>query len=85
MSIIEYSGTHNGGGKMVKLQFAEKIRVLRREMDMTQWQLADALETTQRRVSYWEAGSTEPDLTTLWKIADFFDVSIDFLLGRKDI
>ena len=70
---------------MRKLDFAERIRNLRSEMDLTQWQLADVLETTQRKISYWELGKTEPDLLTLWKIADFFDVSIDYLLGRKDV
>lgn len=70
---------------MRKLDFAERIRNLRSEMDLTQWQLADVLETTQRKISYWELGKTEPDLLTLWKIADFFDVSVDYLLGRKDV
>ena len=69
---------------MRKLDFAERIRNLRSEMDLTQWQLADVLETTQRKISYWELGKTEPDLLTLWKIADFFDVPTDFLLGRKE-
>lgn len=64
--------------------FAEQLRQLRKGFGMTQKQLADALETTQRNVSYLELGNVEPDLQTLWKIADFFDVSIDFLLGRKD-
>ena len=70
---------------MVKLQFAERLRILRREMDLTQIRLADILETTQRKISYWENGLVEPDLYSLWKIADFFDVSVDYLLGRKDI
>ena len=70
---------------MRKLDFAERIRNLRSEIDLTQWQLADVLETTQRKISYWELGKTEPDLLTLWKIADFFDVSVDYLLGRKDV
>ena len=69
---------------MRKLDFAERIRNLRSEMDLTQWQLADVLETTQRKVSYWESGKIEPDLCSLWKIADFFDVSVDYLLERTD-
>ena len=69
---------------MREILFAEKLKTLRREIDMTQNQLADVLETTQRKVSYWESGKIEPDLCSLWKIADFFDVSIDYLLGRKD-
>jgi transcriptional regulator with XRE-family HTH domain len=54
-------------------------------MDLTQNKLADILETTQRKISYWEQGKVEPDLYSLWKIADFFEVTVDYLLGRKDI
>ena len=66
----------------MEIKFAEKIKTLRKEWDMTQNQLADALETTQRKISYWELGKVEPDLVSLWKIADFFDVSIDYLVGH---
>ena len=69
----------------MRIEFAERLHALRREMNLTQKQLADVLETTQRKISYWEAGKTEPDLCSLWKIADFFDVSIDYLIGRKEI
>ncbi len=64
--------------------FAEQLRQLRKGFGMTQKQLAEVLKTTQRNVSYLELEKVEPDLQMLWKIADFFDVSIDFLLGRKD-
>lgn len=69
---------------MKKILFAEKLKILRLEMNMTQNQLSDVLDTTQRKISYWESGKIEPDLCSLWKIADFFDVSVDYLLGRKD-
>ena len=64
---------------MRKLDFAERIRSLRSEMDLTQWQLAGALETTQRIVFYWELGKTAPALLTLWKIADFVNIVLHFL------
>lgn len=68
----------------MEIIFAEQLKQLRRGMAITQKQLACALETTQRNISYFETGQVEPDLTMLWKIADFFGVSIDFLIGRKD-
>lgn len=74
----------NGREREMTIIFAEQLRQLRREISMTQKQLADVLETTQRNISYLELGKVEPDLKTLWKIADFFDVSVDFLIGRKD-
>ncbi|MBQ9118256.1 MAG: helix-turn-helix transcriptional regulator [Clostridia bacterium] len=69
----------------MKIEFAERLKLLRQEIDVTQNQLAEYLQTTQRKISYWESGKIEPDLQSLWKIADFFEVSVDFLLGRKDI
>lgn len=69
----------------MKLEFAERVKNLRQESNLTQGQLADVLGTTQRKISYWEAGKIEPDLASLWQLADYFDVSVDYLLGRKDI
>ncbi|MBQ8284053.1 MAG: helix-turn-helix transcriptional regulator [Clostridia bacterium] len=69
---------------MIELDFAERLRTLRRENDLTQEKLADILQVTQRKISYWESGKFEPDLISLWKIADFFDISIDILIGRKN-
>lgn len=51
---------------------------------MRQSDLAEKLQTTQRKVSYWESGQFEPDLENLWKIADLFEISIDELIGRKE-
>ena len=64
--------------------FATQLRQLRKSMGLTQSQLANALETTQRNISYLESGKIEPDLLMLWKVADFFDVSVDYLLGRTE-
>lgn len=51
---------------------------------MTQAQVAEKIGITQRKLSYLESGQTEPDLETLWRLADFFDVTADFLLGRTE-
>lgn len=68
----------------MKIIFGEQLKQLRRGMAISQKELACAIETTQRNVSYLETGQVEPDLSMLWKIADFFGVSTDFLIGRKD-
>lgn len=67
----------------MKINFAENLKMLRENSKLTQQQLADALHTTQRKVSYWESGKIEPDLENLWKICDYFDISIDELIGRS--
>ena len=70
---------------MKQIEFAERLKGLRQERCATQSQLAKVFHTTQRRISYLESGKVEPDLQLLWQMADYFDVSIDFLIGRKEI
>lgn len=66
----------------MKNNFSKNLREYRLASSLTQSDLADKLKTTQRKVSYWESGKIEPDLDTLIAIAEFFDVSIDELVGR---
>lgn len=68
----------------MNIRFSENLRSLREEAGLTQQDLADGLQTTQRKVSYWESGKVEPDLENLWRLADFFDTSVDDLIGRCD-
>ena len=68
----------------MKLMFSERLKDLRTERGLNQSALAEALGTTQRKVSYWETGKVEPDLFSLCKLAEFFSVSLDYLVGLKD-
>ncbi len=68
----------------MEILFGERLRLLRQEKRLSQTQLAAELNTTQRKISYWEMGKTEPDLASLMKICEYFNVSADFLLGAKD-
>ena len=52
---------------------------------MSQKELGEALGFCNQTVSFWESGQREPDLDTLVEISLFFDVSTDYLLGRKEI
>ncbi|MBQ7339374.1 MAG: helix-turn-helix transcriptional regulator [Clostridia bacterium] len=67
----------------MKNVFSENLRRLRIEKKLKQEELAKSLCTTQRKVSYWESGKIEPDINSLWAIADFFEISIDELVGRE--
>ena len=58
------------------------LRQLRARKNIYQKELAAYLHTSIGTVSNYEAGIHEPDLATLVKIAEYYDVSIDFLLGR---
>lgn len=61
------------------------IMRLRKEHGMTQEQLANALGITFQAVSKWENGISSPDISTLPLLADLFEVSIDQLLGRREL
>ena len=64
--------------------FRERLQQLRIDANLTQLQLAKILNTTQRRISYFETGKVEPDLATLCAIAKYFEVSADYLIGLKE-
>lgn len=62
-----------------------RLKELRTECRISQQELAKALEVGQNTVSQWEKGTRKPDFVTLEKLADYFDVSVDWLLGRTEI
>ena len=62
-----------------------RIKELRIEKGITQADLAKILKISDRAVGYYENGAREPDYNTLLKISEYFDVSIDYLLGASDI
>ena len=62
----------------------EKIRDLRKENKISQEALAEKLGVSRQSISLWENGLREPKLTNLIALANFFDVSIDFLAGIQD-
>ena len=59
-----------------------RLRDLRFQAGMTQSELAKKLGTTQRCVSNWENGNARPDLETIIAIADVFNETTDYVLGR---
>ena len=67
----------------MNIQLSENIRTFRKERSLTQEQLAEVLGVTVGAVYKWEAGLSVPEITTLVEIADFFDISIDVLLGYE--
>lgn len=62
-----------------------RIRELRKTNNMTQEDLAKMFSITYTSVSYWENGTTKPDIMQMQKLAELFNVSIDYLCGKKDI
>ena len=65
--------------------FQERLIEQRKIYKYTQKQIAEHLNMAQPSYIRYENGSSEPTLENLVKLADLFDVSIDYLLGRKEI
>ena len=64
--------------------FAQRLRALRKEKKQTQTQMANHLRCSLRAYQYYESATHYPEIPDLLKLADFFSVSIDYLLGRSD-
>ena len=68
----------------MKLSLGEKIRNLREDADMNQTQLGQAVQMSQRKISYIECGKYEPSVEDIIAFCHFFKVSADYLLGIPD-
>jgi transcriptional regulator with XRE-family HTH domain len=64
--------------------FCKRVKELREENNLTQKELAVKLAVTNSTVCDWEKGRSQPDLEMLAKIACFFEVKTDYLLGLED-
>lgn len=64
--------------------FAKRLAELRNRRNITQYDLAERLQFSRAQISNYEQGTREPDFQTLIIFADFFGVSLDYLLGRTD-
>jgi len=62
----------------------ERLRELRKQKNLTQDELAKLISTSRSSLTYWELGKRNPDFVTLKKLANYFNVSTDYLLGRTD-
>lgn len=67
------------------MKVGQVLRKIREESDISQVDLAKHLKITSQALSQYELGKRVPDIEMVNKIADFFDVSVDYLLGRTDV
>lgn len=65
------------------MEFPEILKMLREKRGYSQKQLADVIHVSKNSVSHYELGGCMPGIDILVAIADIFDVSLDFLLGRS--
>lgn len=70
--------------KFSKDKLGERIKYLRNEKGIGQNLLAKELQLSNASISYWETGKQEPGAEALFKLALYFNVSVDYLLGITD-
>ena len=65
--------------------FSKRLRILRENIDINQEKLGKILGLSTSTIGMYEQGRRQPDNETLLKLSDFFDVSVDYLLGKTEI
>ena len=63
---------------------AERIRLLRTKKGIGQNQLAEDIQVSNASISYWENVKQEPSAQAVYKLARYFDVTADYLLGIEN-
>lgn len=69
---------------VIGLQRYQRIRDLREDADLTQKQVGEAINVPQRTYAYYESGQRMVPPQVLCALADFYNVSVDYILGRTD-
>lgn len=67
-----------------KATFGERLKQLREEQNLSQKALADQLQTVRSTINKYEKNARKPEYGTLIKIADLFNTTTDYLLGRTE-
>lgn len=66
------------------MNFSDRLKLLRGSHKKEQKDIADLLGISVRSIRFYESGKNEPSISRLILLADYFDVSIDYLVGRTD-
>ncbi|MBE5755087.1 MAG: helix-turn-helix transcriptional regulator [Clostridiales bacterium] len=64
-------------------KFKDVLKEIRLEKNVSQVKLAEAIGVSKGIISMWETGQREPTLSSLVSLADYFGVSLDYLVGRE--
>lgn len=66
------------------MEFAERLKTLRKQVKLTQAQIAEKLNISQQAYASWERGVKKPTQENLIKIVQILNVSVDYLVGNSD-
>ena len=64
--------------------FKDKLKELRLERNISQKELGDFLNMSKMAISHWESGHSEPSIAQLIILSNYFDVSVDYLIGKTE-
>ena len=78
-----YNGNKLGGQPMYAEHFKDKIKAARKNAGYTQQQVTEITGIPRATISRLESGTREPNLETLGKLIDFYEVSADWILGTN--
>ncbi len=71
-------------GIILQILISERLKELMKEQNLNQVRLAEKIGVKQNTISAWLLKRKEPCIHSLWLLADYFEVSVDFLIGRAD-
>ena len=66
------------------MMYLKRLRDLREDHDLTQEKIAQKINITQRAYAFYEKGDRDIPIEVLIKLADYYNVSIDYIVGRCD-
>lgn len=66
------------------MKFAERLKTLRKQVKLTQTQIAEKLNISQQAYASWERGAKKPTQENLVKIAQILNVTVDYLVGNSE-
>ncbi len=65
--------------------FKERLKELRNEKNITQQELGHIVNMSKMAISHWEKGHSEPSIAQLIILSNYFEVSVDYLIGKNEI
>ena len=66
------------------MTFKDRLKELRIDKNISQKELGQLLNMSKMAVSHWESGHSEPSIAQLILLSDFFQVSVDYLIGKTE-
>lgn len=66
------------------IEFKSRLRELRLEKNVSQKSLAEIVNMSKMAISHWESGHSEPSIAQLIILSEYFDVTVDYLIGKTE-